>query len=83
MTKEDQALASGLAKQLAAARSSLELEMRTHGMHLKEGWRIAEEIRHTIDGTVFIYRPIHIRFESPALERRVTIDQEGRLLPGS
>ena len=80
MTKEDQALASALAKRIAGARSSLELEMQSCGMHLKDGWRIAEEIRHTIEGTVFIFRPIHLRLERPDLERRVSIDHEGHLL---
>jgi hypothetical protein len=80
MAKDDQALASHLAKELANARDALEVAMETYGMRLKDGWRIAEEIRHTVEGTDFIFRPIHLRLEPPDMERRVSIDHEGHLV---
>jgi hypothetical protein len=78
MAQDDQALASHLARRLAQARASLKEEMAAAGMLAKDGWRIAEQVRHTVLGTDFIFSPIHTRFTRPGLERRVCIDHEGR-----
>jgi hypothetical protein len=80
MTKDDEALASHLAKLIAEARKSLEHEMQAEGMHPKDGWRITEQIRHTMQGTEFIFRPIHMRLQPGDMERRVCIDHEGHPL---
>jgi hypothetical protein len=78
MPEEDQALASQLARRLAYARASLEQEMQAAGMHARHGWRIAEEVRHTVHGTDFIFTPIHMKLARPEMERRVSIDHEGQ-----
>ena len=43
--------------------------------------RILEDkgyVRHTVEGTDFIFRPIHMKLAHPEMERRVSIDHEGR-----
>ena len=77
MAQDDQALASHLARRIADARASLESEMRAAGLHAKDGWKIAEQVRHTVEGTDFIFTPIHLRLARPDLERRVCINHEG------
>jgi hypothetical protein len=78
MAENDQALASNLAQRIADARASLESEMAAAGLRARDGWRIAEEVRHTVEGTDFIFRPIHMKLAHPEMERRVSIDHEGR-----
>ena len=80
MTKEDQALASQLATLIAAARTALEREMQAAGLRATDGWRINEQIRHTIEGTEFIFRPIHMRLQCEDMERCVRIDPDGHPL---
>lgn len=77
MPEDDHALASHLARRISQARASLEQEMRAEGMHAKDGWKIAEQVRHTIAGTDFIFTPIHLRLSREDMERCVSIDHEG------
>ena len=39
---------------------------------------MTEELRHTVAGTEWIFRPVHLREPSPELEVRVAIDHGGR-----
>jgi hypothetical protein len=74
-------LSSAIVRALQRARSRLLESMAHHGLTPDAGWRINEELRHTLDATEWILRPIHLReAPPPALEMRVRIDAEGRLL---
>ena len=74
-----QTLANNIASRLEAAREKLLAEMHAIGLTAEAGWRVVEELRHTIDGTEWIFKPMHIR-ESPPTDLRSTvlIDHEGR-----
>ncbi len=74
-----QALANNIASRLEAAREQLVAEMHALGLTAEAGWRVVEELRHTIDGTEWIFKPMHIREAPPAeLRSTVLIDHEGR-----
>ena len=76
-----QSLATDVAGRLKAARDSLRGQMDALGLTADKGWRLNEELRHTVEGTEWVFRPIHLREHPPTgLESRVRIDQEGRLL---
>ena len=74
-----QALSNNIVSRLETARATLLAEMHALGLTADTGWRVMEELRHTIDGTEWIFRPMHIR-ETPPEDLRCTvlIDQEGR-----
>ena len=72
-------LASTVAAQLEAARSALLAQMHALGFKPENGWRIVEELRHTVEGTEWVFRPMHIREVAPHdLRSIVLIDHEGR-----
>jgi hypothetical protein len=50
------------------------------GLGPGNGWRVSEELRHTVHGTEWTFRPVHLREPSPALEVKVAIDHDGRPL---
>jgi hypothetical protein len=73
------ALANNIASCLEEAREKLLAEMHAMGLTAEAGWRIVEELRHTIDGTEWVFKPMHIREVPPAdLCSTVLIDHEGR-----
>jgi hypothetical protein len=63
---------------LKRARENLLDRMARMGLTPERGWRVKEELRHTLEGTEWILSPIHLRESSPPLEERVLIDAEGR-----
>ena len=63
---------------LSLNRAALLAEMHSLGLTSEKGWRIIEELRHTTEGTLWIFRPMHLREHLPELSRTVLIDQEGR-----
>jgi hypothetical protein len=69
-----------VARALEQARGALLERMLRIGLSPQAGWRIKEELRHSVAGTEWILSPIHLRELSPELEVRVRIDPEGRLL---
>jgi hypothetical protein len=72
-------LANDVLTRLAAARSALLAEMHALGLSAAKGWRVVEELRHTVEGTQWTFRPMHIREAAPAdLVSSVVIDHEGR-----
>ena len=73
-------LATSAAEQLKAARLALLAQMQGLGLTPAKGWRVAEELRHTTEGTQWIFRPMHIREAVPDLCSVVVIDHEGRLV---
>jgi hypothetical protein len=75
-----QALAHTVSRRIADAKETLAAQMREHGFNAKDGWRIVEELRSTVEGTVWVFRPVHLREPSPDLEATVAIDHSGRLL---
>jgi hypothetical protein len=75
-----EALAADVNRRIAAARESLSARMHDLGLKAKDGWRIMEEIRHTVEGTQWIFRPVHLRESSPDIEATVAIDHSGRPL---
>lgn len=75
-----QALAAEVSGQLEGAKKSLLERMKSLGLGPANGWRVREELRHTLGGTEWIFTPVHLREAAPDLEERVTIDHEGRLV---
>jgi hypothetical protein len=76
-----QSLASDVTRRLRAARDTLQRQMDALGLTAEKGWRVSEELHHTVEGTEWTFRPIHLRDQpSNELLTSVRIDQEGRLL---
>lgn len=75
-----QSLAAEVVARLEAAKRELAARMQALGMSSAAGWRVTEELRHTVAGTEWIFRPVHLREPSPDVEVRVAIDQGGRPL---
>lgn len=73
-------LAADVVERLEAAKRELVNQMRNQGLLASDGWRISEELRHTIEGTEWIFRPIHFTKPAPDLEVSVWLDHEGRLI---
>jgi hypothetical protein len=73
-----EALAADVNRRIADAKASLATHMQELGLKTNDGWRIMEEIRHTIEGTQWIFRPVHLRERSPDIETTVAIDHSGR-----
>jgi hypothetical protein len=69
-----------VARALEQARDALLERMLRAGLSPQAGWRVKEELRHSLEGTVWILSPIHLREPSPELEVRVRIDPDGRLV---
>ena len=78
--KQVEELASEVFARLAEARKMLAAQMSQLGLGLANGWRVTEELRHTVQGTEWTFRPVHLREPSPPLEVKVAIDHEGRPL---
>ena len=78
--KHVEALAAEVFARLAAARRELAGKMGDLGLGAGNGWRVTEELRHTVQGTEWTFRPVHLREPSPPLEVKVAIDHEGRPL---
>jgi hypothetical protein len=76
----DDSLAHHVAAALKRARDELLQRMARIGLTPERGWRVKEELRHTLEGTEWILSPIHMREASPQLEERVLIDGDGRLV---
>ena len=79
MTNENvESLATEVSERLTAARKTLLAEMHALGLTAEKGWRVVEELRHTTEGTQWIFRPMHLREHLPDFSRSVLIDHEGR-----
>lgn len=74
----DGLLASDISARIARARVELEGLMAEAGLHRRDGWTIQEELRDTEAGTRWIFRPVHLRQDPPALLSSVTLDHDGR-----
>lgn len=75
-----QALAAEVSARLEGAKKSLLERMKAHGLGTANGWRVREELRHSLGGTEWIFRPVHLRETAPDLEERVAINHDGRLI---
>ena len=75
-----ESLAAEVVARLEGAKRELLAKMQAMGMSAATGWRMTEELRHTVAGTEWIFRPVHLREPSPDLEVRVAIDHGGRAL---
>lgn len=75
-----ESLAAEVVARLDQAKRELAARMSSLGMTPATGWRVTEELRHTVAGTEWIFRPVHLREPSPELEVRVAIDHGGRAL---
>jgi hypothetical protein len=73
-------LAADVSRRITDARERLAAKMLELGLHRKDGWRIVEELRSTVEGTEWVFRPVHLREPSPDLETTVAIDHSGRSL---
>lgn len=69
-----------MGERLARAKATLLAQMQKAGLTAAAGWRVSEEVRHPVGGTVWTFRPIHSREPSPGFEVSVAIDEHGRLL---
>ena len=78
--KQVEALANEVFSRRASARKELAAKMADLGLSLGNGWRVTEELRHTVQGTEWTFKPVHLREPSPPLEVKVAIDHEGRPL---
>ena len=75
-----EALANEVVRRIAAAKAQLLVDMDAHGLKREDGWRVVEELRTTVGGTLFVFRPVHLRKDSPDLEATVGIDSDGRAI---
>jgi hypothetical protein len=75
-----EALAAEVVRRIAEAKEQLAARMKEEGCHPKDGWRIVEELRNTVEGTEWTFRPVHLRHASPDFCARVAIDHNGRPL---
>jgi hypothetical protein len=75
-----EALAADINRRIAGAKETLAQHMRDLGLHAKDGWRVTEEIRSTVEGTEWVFRPVHLRERAPEIETTVAIDHSGRPL---
>jgi hypothetical protein len=73
-------LSTELTEKLARARDDLLARMNALGLTPKDGWRIAEEVRSTMSGTMIVLRPVHMRLKEPAIESAVEIGRDGRAI---
>lgn len=78
--KQVEALAAQVVSRLAEARKELATQMGALGLGIANGWRVSEELKHTIHGTEWTLKPVHLREAAPPLEVKVAIDHEGRPL---
>ncbi len=77
MEKQDQVLAAAVIARIQRARVELATKMETAGLRERDGWRVLEELRSTVDGTQFVFRPVHTRLDAPGIESVVTITTDG------
>jgi hypothetical protein len=70
-------LASELAARIESARGELLARMRALGLDPVDGWRVREEIRSTMSGTVVVLKPVHMRLDAPDIEATVQIGHDG------
>ena len=74
----DTPLADAFTSKCEQARSELASHMKDRGLHLEEGWRIHEQVRHIDGRTEIVMTPIHIKHPAPeGLECSCSIDEEG------
>ena len=76
--KIDGMLASDISARIAMARADLEHRMAEMGLSPNLGWKIQEELRDTETGTRWVFRPVHLREQSPDLQISVLLDHQGR-----
>ena len=77
MEKPDKALAAAVTARIQTAKAALAANMTLAGLHERDGWRVSEELRSTPTGTLFVFRPVHSRLDSPGFESTVEIDSNG------
>jgi hypothetical protein len=75
-----ESLAAEASRRIALAKSRLAEEMTACGLRREDGWRIVEELRNTVEGTQWTFRPVHIKLDSPELFATVVIDPDGKPL---
>jgi len=73
-------LTADLAVRIAEARTDLTSRMRRLGLDPDNGWRIREELRSTMSGTVFVLRPVHMKLDGPDIEATIQVGHDGRPL---
>jgi hypothetical protein len=74
------ALSANLAARIAKAKEDLRARMLAQGLELDAGWRIREEMRSSVTGTLFVLRPVHLKLDDPGLEETVAIGHDGHTL---
>ena len=77
MQKQDEVLSAAVRARIQQARAELAASMASLGLLEKDGWRVHEEMRQVIGGTQWVFRPVHMHRDAPAIEAVVTIDISG------
>jgi hypothetical protein len=77
MEKQDKVLAAAVLARIEAAKAEIASKMAAAGLRERDGWRLLEELRSTAEGTEFVFRPVHTRLDSPAIEATVLINGDG------
>ena len=77
MEKQDKVLAAAVVARIQEAKEEIRLKMLAAGLHEKDGWRLLEELRSTAEGTEFVFRPVHTRYDAPGIESAVLINSDG------
>jgi hypothetical protein len=77
---EDERLATLALERLAQAKAGLAARMDAAGLTAAQGWRITEDLRHTVDGTVWTFRPIHLHAPAVQMAAVVVLDERGRIV---
>jgi hypothetical protein len=78
--KTVETLAANVSTRIKLAKDDLLAQMAASGLTLENGWRIVEDLRHTVTGTEWTFRPVHLRETSPDMQTMVAIDHDGRPL---
>ena len=74
----DKELSRAFAARCEEVRTTLKAHMHARGMHLEDGWRIHEALRHDDGRTILVMTPIHSRLPIPTdLECTCSIDEAG------
>ncbi len=80
---DDEALARNVVTRLAQARAELFSRMEQAGLTREGGWRIREDLRHTIEGTVWTFTPIHLHRAPVEMSTTVVVDGSGNVIESS
>ena len=74
---KDKVLAAAIEAQLATAKARLLHQMEGLGLAPEAGWQVIEMVKSHPEGSAIVFRPLHLRLDSPDIETRVVICEDG------